>query len=130
MEKKSIQLPAMFADHHVVEVRRILLELPGVKDVYASSAFQVAEVTYDPELIDENAITEQLGAAGYLGELSVDMEAGVSATSRNGDGVFFRHTEVYKNAKDTIGFVQNVSYVGRPLWPCPGMGVINQMEEE
>ena len=48
MEKKSFKLPAMYADHHVVEVRRILLEMPGVQDVYASSAFQVADVTFDP----------------------------------------------------------------------------------
>ena len=32
--------------------------------------------------------------------------------------------------KETIGFAQEVSYVGRPLWPCPGMGVIQTVEEE
>ena len=130
MEKKKYDLPAMFADHHVVEVRRILLEMPGVSDVYASSAFQVAEVSYDPEVVSEADITGKLQEAGYLGELSISAEAGVPATSKNGDGVFFRHSEVFEHTKETIGFTQEVSFVGRPLWPCPGLGVIKTLEEE
>lgn len=130
MEKKSYDLPAMYADHHVVEVRRILLEMPGVDDVYASSAFQVAEVTFDPDVVKEPVIAGKLEEAGYLGELTINAEAGTPATSKNGDGVYFRHTEVYEQTKETIGFTQNVSYAGRPLWPCPGIGVIKTMEEE
>lgn len=130
MEKKSFELPAMYADHHVVEVRRLLLEMPGVEDVYASSAFQVADVKFDPDVVSESEITEKLAGAGYLGEFSVVAEAGKPAVSTNGDETYFRHTEVFEQTKDTIGFTQEVSYVGRPLWPCPGMGVINRMEEE
>jgi copper chaperone CopZ len=130
MEKKTYELPAMYADHHVVEVRRILLEMPGVEDVYASSAFQVAEVTFDPEAVNEEAIAQKLEAAGYSGEFTVTAEAGKPAISKNGDGIFFRHTEVYETTKETIGFAQDVSYVGRPLWPCPGIGAINTLEEE
>lgn len=130
MEKKSFELPAMYADHHVVEVRRLLLEMPGVEDVYASSAFQVADVKFDPDVVSESEITEKLAGAGYLGEFSVVAEAGKPAVSSNGDETYFRHTEVFEHTKDTIGFTQEVSYVGRPLWPCPGMGVINRMEEE
>jgi copper chaperone CopZ len=130
MEKKKFDLPAMFADHHVVEVRRILLEMPGVSDVYASSAFQVAEVTFDPEVASEEDLAGKLQETGYLGELNITAEAGVPATSKNGDQTFFRHTEVLENTKETIGFTQEVSYVGRPLWPCPGIGVIRPVEEE
>lgn len=130
MEKKKIDLPAMFADHHVIEVRRILLEMPGVSDVYASSAFQVAEVTYDPDAVSEADLEDKLQNAGYLGEFTITTEAGVPATSKNGDDVFFRHSEVFENTKETIGFTQEVSYVGRPLWPCPGIGVIKPLEEE
>ena len=61
----------MYGDHHVIEVRRLLLELPGVQDVYASSAFQVVEVTYDPAQLDAGAITARLDEAGYLGDLLV-----------------------------------------------------------
>ena len=62
MEKKSFDLPAMYADHHVVEVRRLLLETSGVKDVYASSAFQVADVTFDPGVVSESELAEKLAA--------------------------------------------------------------------
>ena len=130
MEKKSFELPAMYADHHVVEVRRLLLEIPGIKDVYASSAFQVAEVTYDQDTVSESEIAERLAESGYLGEFVVVAEAGKPAVSSNGDETFFRHTEVYEQTKNTIGFTQDVGYVGRPLWPCPGIGVIKTMEEE
>lgn len=130
MEKKSFELPAMYADHHVVEVRRLLLEMPGVEDVYASSAFQVADVKFDPDVVSESEITEKLAGAGYLGEFSVVAESGKPAVSSNGDETYFRHTEVFEHTKDTIGFTQEVSNVGRPLWPCPGLGVINRMEEE
>lgn len=130
MEKKSFELPAMYADHHVVEVRRLLLETSGVKDVYASSAFHVADVTYDPDVVSESELAEKLSEAGYLGEFIVETEAGQPAVSSNGDKTFFRHTEVYKQTKNTIGFSQEVGYVGRPLWPCPGMGVIKTLEEE
>jgi copper chaperone CopZ len=130
MEKKTYNLPTMYADHHVVEVRRILLEMPGVNDVYASSAFQVVEVTYDPEVVKETDIAGTLEEAGYLGDWELIEETGKPATSKNGDGVFFRHTEVFEQTKETIGFSQEVSNVGRPLWPCPGIGVIKIMEEE
>ena len=130
MKKKTFEIPTMYADHHVVEVRRILLEMPGVEDVYASSAFQAVEVTYDPEVLPESQITGVLEDAGYLGDLAITAEAGVPATSKNGDEVYFRHTEVYEQTKETIGFAQNVSYSGRPLWPCPGIGVLKTMEEE
>ena len=129
MEKQSYNLPAMYADHHVVEVRRILLGLPGVTDVYASSAFQVAEVTYDPDVVKEPEITMALEEAGYLGELTITAETDTPATSINGDGVYFRHTEFYEQTK-TIGFAQNVNNAGRALWPCPGIGVIKTIEEE
>jgi copper chaperone CopZ len=130
MEKKSFELPVMYADHHVVEVRRLLLETSGVKDVYASSAFQVADVTYDPDVVSEGEIAEKLAEAGYIGDFAVAAEAGKPAVSSNGAETFFRRTEVYEQTKDTIGFTQEVSYVGRPLWPCPGMGVIKTLEEE
>lgn len=130
MEKKKYDLPAMYADHHVIEVRRILLEMPGVSEAYASSAFHAAEVTYDPEVVSEAEITEKLEIAGYLGDLQINAEEGVPATSKNGDGVFFRHSEVFEHTKETIGFTQEVSFAGRPLWPCPGMGVIHISEEE
>jgi copper chaperone CopZ len=129
METKTFEAPAMYADHHVTEVRQILLEMPGVSDVYASSAFHVVEVTFDPGKVKDEQIVARLEEAGYLGELSVLTETGVAVERRQGDG-FFRHTAVYETLKSTVSFAQRVNYSGRPLWPCPGMGPVHRVETE
>ena len=128
MEKFTLELPTMYGDHHVIEVRRILLALPGVVDVYASSAFQVVEVTYDPAQINDLQIKMKLDEAGYLGEWSIVTEP-EAAASQQGRDQFSRHTTVYEQTKQVISFAQQVPYIGRPLWPCPGMGVIKTMDE-
>lgn len=131
MEKTNISVPAMYGDHHVLEVRRILLEMPGVEEVYASSSFYTVSVTYDPDRVSRDAITAKLEEAGYLGDLSVPVETAIPAAQTNGNGkAFFRHTAAYEQAKQVVSFAQNVSYAGRPLWPCPGMGVIKPTEVE
>jgi copper chaperone CopZ len=130
MEKKTFNLPTMFGDHHVVEVRRILLEVPGVQDVYASSSFQLVEVTYDPELVTLQILVQKLEEAGYLGELAIKAETGIAATNRNGGDGAFRHTKSYEQTKHIVTFAQTVPSTGRPLWPCPGLGPITSLEEE
>lgn len=123
METKTFETPALYGDHHVTEVRRILQGLTGVSDVYASSAFQAIEVTFDAEKISAEEITKQLDEAGYLGELPMLSETGVAVEKKEGDGVF-RHTAVYETLKDTVTFAQRVNHTGRPLWPCPGLGPV------
>ena len=132
MEKLTLEVPAMYGDHHVLEVRRILLEMPGVADVYASSGFHVVEVSYDPDKLDADEITAKLDQAGYLGELPVPEETGVASFGgkTNGNGAYFRHTAIYEETRQAVSFAQNVSYSGRPLWPCPGIGAIKSMNEE
>jgi copper chaperone CopZ len=118
----------MYADHHVIEVRRILYEIPGVEDVYASSSFKVVEVSYDPEKTNPEALRARLAEAGYLGDLFVPVELG--AVREEGEKPFFRHTAVYEQTRQAVSFGQVVNNQGRPLWPCPGMGVINRKMEE
>jgi copper chaperone CopZ len=132
METLTIELPAMYADHHVSEVRRILLEIPGVSDVYASSAFHVAEISFDPATIVPELIYKKLEEAGYLGSLPIPVEAGASVYLEEDKQGYFRHTAVYENVRQVVSFSQQVSYSGRPLWPCPGMGPIrsNNVVEE
>jgi copper chaperone CopZ len=123
METKTFEAPALYGDHHVTEVRRILQGLTGVNEVYASSAFQVIEVTFDPEKISAEEITKQLENAGYLGELPLISETGIAIEKKEGDSIF-RHTATYETIKGTVSFAQDVRYTGRPLWPCPGMGAV------
>jgi copper chaperone CopZ len=129
MEKIVLSLPAMYGDHHVVEVRRILLGLAGVKEVYASSSFRTAEVTFDPAETGAEQISAVLQEAGYLGELPVVSEPAIPVAREEGRSSAFRHATVYEQTRQVVSFAQNVSYLGRPLWPCPGMGVIRGMEE-
>lgn len=127
METKAFEAPALYGDHHVSEVQRILGELPGVEEVYASSAFQAIEVTFDETKVSGDQIAARLEEAGYLGEIPMLAEAGVAVEKKEGDGVF-RHTATYETIKQTVSFAQNVQYQARPLWPCPGLGVVRMDE--
>jgi copper chaperone CopZ len=129
MKVFSLELPAMYGDHHVVEVRRILYELPGVKNVYASSAFRMVEVEFDDETVTAETIQEALGAAGYLGELPMPAEVGAGATNGQ-QRAFFRHTAVTTGNSRSVSFAQRVPYQGRPLWPCPGIGALPAVDKE
>ena len=100
MKTVSFETPALYGDHHVLEVRRILFALPGVIDVDASSAFQMGDVTYDPEKINDLEIAMKLDQAGYLGEWTLPIEAGTSAYhAAAGLKPYFRHTAAYEQTR-------------------------------
>jgi copper chaperone CopZ len=65
MEQVLFQVPKMYADHHVLVVREVLLKAPGVEDVYASAAFKRVLVSFDPEVGSQEALLEVLTEAGY-----------------------------------------------------------------
>lgn len=131
MEVLSLELPAMYGDHHVIEVRRLLFEMPGVEDVYASSGFRAAEITYDPDKVTAEDIKAKLDESGYIGELPIPVEVPAqSASTGNGKKGFFRHTTAYKTTKEVVSFGQTVNYEGRALWPCPGMAPLTGMDQE
>jgi copper chaperone CopZ len=127
--KLTLELPNMFGDHHVIEVRRLLFDLPGIEDIYASSGFHVVEITYDEAQLDPDQIQNVLDQAGYLGELPHPSETGKAATEE-GSNTYFRHTAAFAQTGKAVTFTQHVPYVGRPLWPCPGMGPIQSEEEK
>ncbi len=125
MEKTHITVPAMYGDHHVLEVRRILLALPGMTEVNASSCFQTVEVSYDPEKLSRAEIRAKLEEAGYLDELTVPIETGTAVSPEPQEAkTFFRHTTAYEQTKQVVSFAQDIPSSGRPLWPCPGLGII------
>lgn len=132
MQKELIEVPAMYGDHHVIEVRRILLALPGVKEVNASSCFQTVEATYDPNQISLAEIKAKLDEAGYLDALPAPVETGTAAAAmkKQAQETFFRHTTAYAQTNHTVSFAQDINYPDRPLWPCPGMGVIDNTQLE
>ena len=127
MQTKAFDAPALFGDHHVSEVQRILKELPGIEEVYASSAFQAIEVSFDEKIVSAEKIAARLEETGYLGEMPILTETGIAVEKKEGDGIF-RHTATYETIKKTVSFAQRVQYEGRPLWHCPGMGTIKMDE--
>ena len=130
MGESTLNVVAMYGDHHVVEVRRILFELPGVEDVLASGSLRAVHVRFDDALIDSGAIQAALDAAGYTDDQTFPAESGVAAQFDAAPHAF-RHTAAYDQVKSTVSFAQNVAYSGRPLWPCPGMGPVQaDMYEE
>lgn len=132
MDKIVFEAPAMYGDHHVVEVRRLLLTLPGVTAVNASSCFHAVEIEYDTGQVSPDELKQTLTEAGYLGDLPVPVESSIAVTQREEQDKkqFFRHTAAFAQTGKNIGFGQKVQYTGRPLWPCPGLGVIRQPNGE
>jgi len=121
MQKFSLALPSMFGDHHVVEVRRILAAIPGVKEIYASSAFHVVEVDFEPEVVSPEIIQAALQEAGYMEVIPGPTEIHGDPANAEAERPFFRHTAAFPNVRTTISFTQEIPAVARPLWPCPGL---------
>lgn len=65
MEKVALEVPTLWADHHVLKVLGVLNRLEGVEDVYASSAWKQVLVTYDDAEIDQATVEKALAEAGY-----------------------------------------------------------------
>jgi copper chaperone CopZ len=128
METVTIDLQKMYGDHHVAAVRSILLAVPGVEDVYASSAFRVVRARIDPAKVSEADLRVKLEEAGYLGELPIAAEEWKSGTPKDTEDNPFRHTAAFEQMK-YVAFAQAVPETGRGLWPCPGMGPIQKMDE-
>ena len=121
MTSLSLELPSMYGDHHVIEVRRILLELEGVSEVYASSGFRTVEVEYNSKKNPKKDLIAALEKAGYVGELNLPVEPSIPA-NENKEGTYFRHSKASEQTGNTIGFEQEVKVQRSSLWPCPGMG--------
>jgi len=123
MASLSLELPTMFGDHHVIEVRRILLEFDGVSDVYASSGFGVVEVEYNSKKTPKKDLVNALEKAGYTGDFNIAVEPSIPAIE-DLKGAYFRHTEATEQTGNTVSFEQTVKAQRSPLWPCPGMGPV------
>jgi copper chaperone CopZ len=124
MSKVVFDTPALYGDHHVSEVRRVLLEMPGIQEVYASSCFHTVEVSFDPAVVTQETIAACLASAGYLEPLPVAMESGVYLSPADGGSATSRHTSTYEQVKQSVSFSQEVSQASRAGWPCPGMGIL------
>lgn len=119
MERLTLELPTMYGDHHVVEVRGLLAGLAGVRPVVASAAWQKVVLDYDPAQISPAQIKLALAERGYTDDpISVPPVAS-------------RHGELTEFALAPGAFEQFVEKVPAwsPLGPCPGFSVRHPGEE-
>jgi mercuric ion binding protein len=65
MDKITLTVPALYADHHVLAVKRLLSPLAGVENVTASSAFKEVTIEFDPAKTSQQALVQALTEAGY-----------------------------------------------------------------
>lgn len=65
MDKITLTVPTMYADHHVTIVKRLLAPMAGVESVYASAAFKQVTVEFDKAKLSQDAIVKALTTAGY-----------------------------------------------------------------
>ena len=121
MPKVSFPAPALYGDHHVLEVRRILLALPGMIEVYVSSCFHVIEVSFDPLQISPEDIASALEEAGYLADLPA-MDEGIALTPH-------RHTVIVEQNRSEVSFQHEILIHKRSALPCPGMGLLKGRED-
>lgn len=114
MERLTLTLPALYADHHVASVRAILEKLNGITEIRLSPAAHTAAIVYDPGKQDAAKIEAALAAAGYA---TGDPDRAIPAAGPAAP----RHTAVVAG---TLAFGHEApSWQGRPLWPCPGFDV-------
>ena len=58
-------IPIMWADHHVLAVRRVLGALPNVTSISASAMNREVSFSFDPAATSAEAIATVLADAGY-----------------------------------------------------------------
>ena len=65
MAKVVLDVPGIWADHHVLKARDALLQLDGVEEVFASSGWKQVLVTYDAPKLQPEELERALEEAGY-----------------------------------------------------------------
>jgi len=91
MERLQLNVPDMWADHHVLKVRTLLGAMNGVQDVIASSAFRMVALAYDPAVTGREAIMAALDKAGY-------------AVSTDGSGTMAHPVAIQSGGRDPAWF--------------------------
>jgi copper chaperone CopZ len=65
MDRVTFNIPALWADHHVLAVREALGQVSGVEEVIASSLYKDVLIKYDPATVTPDALAGALTQAGF-----------------------------------------------------------------
>jgi copper chaperone CopZ len=75
MDQLALNVPGMWADHHVIAVRGLIQEVDGAVVTEASARDYTLTLEYDPAKTDPQKIAAQLEQAGYTIGEAPDAEA-------------------------------------------------------
>ena len=106
MEKVVLEVPTLWADHHVLKLRDVLTHLEGVEQVVASSAWKQVLVAYDAAKADVATIEKALAEAGYPvgeGEVPVLVQPTDIHRDPQWEGLDARVTETNQADRDMSG---------------------------
>lgn len=95
MERISVDIPAMYGDHHAAEVHQCVAAMPGVEEVWASAASRRLTVTFNPEVVTREAILEQIESSGYPVADGVPDESSLSAPKSALSSTTLRMTQTH-----------------------------------
>ncbi|MDI7274667.1 MAG: heavy-metal-associated domain-containing protein [Anaerolineae bacterium] len=73
MEQMTLRIPRMWADHHVLAVRRALVGI-GLQEIEASSGRRLVRLSYDPAAVERGQILSALAEAGYTPAEEVEFQ--------------------------------------------------------
>lgn len=118
MKKLVLPIPMLYGDHHATAVQGILSALPGLTDLYVSSAQRLVSLSYDPEKIGPETIEKALAEHGYeVGGAEPTYVASLASEAEKSA----RHSSLIGGTGDALAFTEYTQVRdGRPLWPCPG----------
>jgi len=124
MENLILTIPALYGDHHTLEIRSILGGLRGVTVTLVSPALHQVVLRYEPSEIAREAIEQTLAGRGYpVG--SPETAYPVSRAERA-----TRHSAAYSGTGEALAFSESApQWLNRPLWPCPGLEPMRSVED-
>lgn len=124
MEKYTLYVPGLYADHHTTAVREHLAKFPGISDMYVSSAWRQISVQYDPQQVKPEEIEARLTALGYMQE-----DSEFAPCESDGDPAL-RYTAIHPGVGDTLSFADPPLAPKGSLWPCPGIEITAAAHED
>ncbi len=65
MANATLDIPNLWADHHVLAVRSLLTGIKGVNNINASAAKKQVSIEYDPTVVSLESLKDCLASAGY-----------------------------------------------------------------
>ena len=122
MKQAKFDIPVLFGDHHVLEIKKIFSEVEGVSDIYISSAYNFVKIEYDENVTNEEVFISFLKDSGYEDGMGFETETFGVDPAAEGHKKHFRKSVLYGQTGETQGFKQNVTKTTRKNWPSPGMG--------